>query len=295
MRRTLLTIVLLSTLTWTTQGQQSQPSIKLGILDFGSSSLGKLSAQTLRSTLRANSNIQLIDPDLSAAAAKGVGYAGSLNMSVTEAKDLGTAIGSEFFIIGDAQTLRRSSSTRPVYYEAYSSLLIISSRTGRLIYWDRLNAESDNATDAENKLSKALATTQTADRCLEAIKKAQLEERDERAVSIDANVPVVEDAPDDEKTATAQGLRLPRPYRRLRPPYPESAARAEAEGTVDVLVGVGADGEISEIKLARWAGFGLDETTVATVRQLHFFPAMRDGKPIPMRVLLRYNFRKPSQ
>jgi TonB family protein len=245
--------------------------------------------------LRANSNIQLVDPDLSAAAAKGVGYAGSLNMSVIEAKDLGTAIDSEFFIIGDAQTLRRSSSTRPVYYEAYSSLLIISSRTGRLIYWDRLNAESDNATDAEDKLGKALATTQTADRCLEAIKKAQLEERDERAVSIDANVPVVEDAPDDEKTATAQGLRLPRPYRRLRPPYPESAARAEAEGTVDVLVGVGADGEISEIKLARWAGFGLDETTVATVRQLHFFPAMRDGKPIPMRVLLRYNFRKPSQ
>jgi TonB family protein len=295
MRCTLLTIVLLSTLTWTTQGQQSQPPLKLGILDFGSSSLGKLSAQTLRSTLRASGNIQLVDPDLSAAAAKGVGYAGSLNMSVNEARDLGTAIDSEFFIIGDAQTLRRSSSTRPIYYEAYSSLLIISSRTGRLIYWDRLNAESDNPQDAEAKLSKSLATTQTTDRCLDAIKKAQLDERNERALAVDANVPVVEDAPDDEKTAAAQGLRLPRPYRRLRPPYPESAARAEAEGTVDVLVGVGADGEISEIKLARWAGFGLDETTVATVRQLHFFPAMRDGKPIPMRVLLRYNFRKPSQ
>lgn len=295
MRRTLLTIVFLSTLTWTTQGQQSQPSIKLGILDFGSSSLGKLSAQTLRSTLRANGNIRLVDPDLSAAAARGVGYAGSLNMSVAEAKDLGIAIDSEFFIIGDAQTLRRSSSTRPVYYESYSSLFIISSRTGRLIYWDRLAAESDNPKDAEDRLGKTLATTQTADQCLEAIKKAQLDERNERALSIDANVPIVEDAPNDEKTAASEGLRLPRPYRRLRPPYPESAARAEAEGTVDVLLDVGADGEISQIKLARWAGFGLDETTVATVRQLHFFPAMRDGAPIPMRVLLRYNFRKPSQ
>jgi hypothetical protein len=45
--------------------------------------------------------------------------------------------------------------------------------------------------------------------------------------------------------------------------------------------------------VARWAGFGLDEATVNTVRQLHFFPAHRDGVPIPMRVLLRYNFRKP--
>jgi len=26
---------------------------------------------------------------------------------------------------------------------------------------------------------------------------------------------------------------------------------------------------------------------------MHFFPAMRDGAPIPLRVLLRYNFRKP--
>ena len=30
--------------------------------------------------------------------------------------------------------------------------------------------------------------------------------------------------------------RLPRPYRRLRPAYPDTAARADAEGTVDVLV-----------------------------------------------------------
>ena len=38
------------------------------------------------------------------------------------------------------------------------------------------------------------------------------------------------------KIAAAEGLRLPRPYRRLVPAYPETAARAEAEATVDVLV-----------------------------------------------------------
>jgi protein TonB len=103
---------------------------------------------------------------------------------------------------------------------------------------------------------------------------------------------VIEEAPEDEKMAEAQGLRLPRPFKRLRPEYPASAARAEAEGTVDVLVDVGADGQVGGVHVVRWAGFGLDEAAVATVKQLHFFPAMRDGTAIPMRVLLRYNFRK---
>jgi TonB family protein len=62
-----------------------------------------------------------------------------------------------------------------------------------------------------------------------------------------------------------------------------------------VLVDVGADGEVGKVQVARWAGFGLDEITVATVRQMHFFPAMKNGSPIAMRVLLRYNFRKPPR
>jgi TonB family protein len=86
---------------------------------------------------------------------------------------------------------------------------------------------------------------------------------------------------------------LPRPYRRLIPPYPESAAAAEAEATVDVLVDLDADGEVTRVEVERWAGFGLDEATVKTVRRLHFFPAMRNGVAVPLRVLLRYNFRKP--
>jgi TonB family protein len=106
---------------------------------------------------------------------------------------------------------------------------------------------------------------------------------------------LIEEAPEDEKAAEVQGIRPPRPYRRLRPDYPASAGRADAEATVDVAVDVGADGEVSNIQVVRWAGFGLDEVTVATVRQLHFFPAMKNGAPIPMRVLLRYNFRKPPR
>ncbi|HEX8887957.1 MAG TPA: energy transducer TonB, partial [Pyrinomonadaceae bacterium] len=90
-------------------------------------------------------------------------------------------------------------------------------------------------------------------------------------------------------------IRLPQPYRRLRPAYPEEAARADAEATVDVQVELDSEGEVAKIEVVRWAGFGLDEATINTVRQMHFRPAMRDGTPIPMRVLLRYNFRKPQR
>ena len=101
--------------------------------------------------------------------------------------------------------------------------------------------------------------------------------------------------PKKDKSAAAEGLRLPRPYRRFQPAYPETAAHAEAEATVDVLVDLDASGEVMHVEVARWAGFGLDEATIETVRHLHFFPAIRNGMPIPLRVLLRYNFRKPAK
>jgi len=273
----------------------TQRRTKLVVLDFGSAPFGKVAAETLRSMLRSDHDFQLVDSDLSASAARGIGYSGSLNMTVSEARELGAAMDAEFYFVGDAQTLRRSSSQTPVYYESYSSIFVISSRTGRLVFWDRLNTESNNPSDAQHKLTKLLSDNQVIERCFSAIRKAQLDESGQRMVDVNSTPMLIEEAPDDEALVTAQGLRLPRPYRRLRPVYTESAARAEVEATVDVLADIDADGEVGQVQVTRWAGFGLDETTMATVRQLHFFPAMRNGTPIPMRVLLRYNFRKPAQ
>jgi len=295
MFRLFFTFFLLLLLTSCVQAQETPHSIKLGVLDFGNTPLGKRAADKLRAGFRSASNVQILDPDLSLTAARGVGYSGSLNMTVSDARDLGNAMDSEFFIIGDAQTLRRSSSQVVEYYESYSSILVISSRSGQLVLWDRLSAESDKPKSAEENLSKALSSKELIERYLTAIEKALSDEKKQRAIVLDTKAPLVEDAPEDDNAAEAQGLRLPRPFRRLRPAYPESAARAEIEATVDVLVDVGADGEVGQIQVARWAGFGLDETTVTTVRQLHFFPASRNGKAVPLRVLLRYNFRKPTQ
>ena len=79
----------------------------------------------------------------------------------------------------------------------------------------------------------------------------------------------------------------------MKPKYPEIASRSEIEATVDVLVDIDAQGEVGHTEIERWAGYGLDQSVLDTVRLMHFFPAMRDGTPIPLRVLLRFNFRKP--
>jgi TonB family protein len=266
----------------------------VSVLDFGVTPFAQKTADNLRSRLRSD-EFSVGDADMTRAAATGGGYSGSLNLSVSEARDLGAVLGSEFYILGDAQTLRRSSSTRPAYYESYCSIFVVSSRTGRLIMWARPSVEKDESAEAEEALSQQISKGETVDHIVVSIRRAREDERGQRMLVVPASEPLIEEAPDDEKTAEAQGVRLPRPYRRMRPDYPETAARADAAAVVDVLVDVRADGEVSEVQIARWAGYGLDESTVATVRQMHFFPAMKNGNPIAMRVLLRYNFRKPPR
>ena len=267
----------------------------VSVLDFGATPIAKLAAETLRNRLRSAGELVVADADLSRAGARGIGYAGSLNLTTSEARDLGAALAAEFYIIGDAQTLRRSSFESPVYYESYCSIFLVSTRTGRLLFWERPSFENKEATTAEARLSEYLSGDDLRRRLFEAIRQAHAGERIKRAVPPSTAETVIEEAPEDEKAAEIQGIRMPRPYRRLRPAYPDTAARADAEATVDVVVDVGTDGEVGDVQVVRWAGFGLDEITVATVRQLHFFPAMKNGTPIPMRVMLRYNFRKPPR
>jgi len=126
------------------------------------------------------------------------------------------------------------------------------------------------------------------------MRRTQEDERAERVAAIE-NSPAIIELMSDDDGETNQNVRAPRPYRRLKPPYTQTAAIAEVEATVDVLLDIDARGETGRVEIARWAGYGLDQSVIDTVRQMHFFPAMRDGVAIPMRVLLRYNFRKPPK
>ena len=269
--------------------------IGIAVLSFGNSQIGQESSASLASSLRSIDQLQIADSDQTRAAATGAGYAPSLNMAVAEARTLGAAVGSDLYILGDAQTLRRSPSSGPIYFESYASIFVVSSRSGRLVSWQRLSFQAPTPTASTSLLLAALSHNDLREKLFVAIRRALTEEQTARESAIDKGIPVIEEAPDDEKVTTADGLRLPRPYRRLQPSYPDTAQQAEAEAIVDVLVDLDKNGEVTHAEIARWAGFGLDEASLETVRKLHFFPAMRNGDAIPLRVLLRYNFRKPPK
>ena len=271
------------------------PPIRLAILDLGTTPTGLRAAAVIRAALQQPEGAReftVIDPDQASAAARGAGFEGSLNLTIQEARDIGAAIGCDFFFIGEAQTMRRSPSNKPSYYEAYATLFLVSARTGRLVLWERPSVQRDSPAESEKALLDILSSSETHWNYTAAIRRAHEDERLARASAVESGAQIIEVMSDDDNS-NSQQIRAPRPYRRLKPPYPEAAARAEVEATVDVLVDIDARGEVGRIEISRWAGYGLDQSVVETVRQMHFFPAQREGLAIPMRVLLRYNFRKP--
>lgn len=273
--------------------QTSVRRSRIAVLDFGETAFALEAVEKSSKSLKQDETIEILDRDQARAATRGAGYAGSLNLSLIEARNLGAVLGSDFLVLGDAQTLRRSPSVGPAYFEAYASIFLVSARTGRLITWERPNFRAATAAVAEHSLLNELAGAPLRNRILVSAHRAEVDERAERAIIIDGEIPIIEEAPDDDKVAEAAGLRLPKPYRRFVPAYPETAAAAEAEAVVDVLVDLDSSGEVQRAEVVRWAGFGLDQATLDTIHKLHFFPAMRAGVAVPIRVLLRYNFRKP--
>src|SRR5204863_8036010 len=122
----------------------------------------------------------------------GVGYAGSLNLTVNEARDLGAALATDFFVLGDAQVLRRSAFEKPVYFAAYCSVFLVSARSGQLLAWERPSFTSAQANKAEGLLLERLADPGFSQHLFVAILRTNEDERIERTTFPAAPVPVLE-------------------------------------------------------------------------------------------------------
>jgi len=145
-------------------------SPRIAILEFGNSLTAKRAADTIALSLleeNRSEQIQIVDRDLARVAARGVGYTGSLNLTIQEARDLGAAIGCDFYLLGDAQTLRRSPSSGPAYFESYVSVFLVSARTGKLISCERPSFEAATPEAAEQLLLSQISNAETQRRYLE--------------------------------------------------------------------------------------------------------------------------------
>ena len=227
--------------------------------------------------------ITLLDADLASAAYNSTTLSNPFNMTTDESKEVGMVIGCEFFVLVRSVIQRRSASGRDDYYEAYAALYIVSTRTGRLIEW-RLQKFEAIKPETSAKLLQESTTKLAADieARIAAIAKAEISE---------PTPPEMEEPPDQNSPPNAN-FRSPVPYRRIKPEYTAEAALYDIAATVDILVDTDAAGSITRTEIVRWAGYGLDESVERAVRQMNWRPAERNGKTLPMRFLLRYNFKK---
>ena len=74
------------------------------------------------------------------------------NLSTIEAKNIGAAIGCNYFLLVKAENLTRFSFEKNEYQESYAAVYLVSSRTGRLIFWKLIKGEAEKSEEADKKL-----------------------------------------------------------------------------------------------------------------------------------------------
>jgi TonB family protein len=87
------------------------------------------------------------------------------------------------------------------------------------------------------------------------------------------------------------GVSEPIPIYKPDPMYSEEARKAKYQGTVVVYIIVDASGAVTDCRVVKPLGLGLDEKAVETVRTWKFKPALKNGVPVPVRVMVEVSFR----
>jgi TonB family protein len=229
----------------------------------------------------ADPSLRVLDSDLVRAAFASAKPGSPFNMSIADAKRLGSVIGCNFIVLIKTDVLRRTSLERNQYWEAYAAIYTISSRTGNLLYWTLKTNDADAPETARAKLS---------DRIDEIAGQLQNELAVAKMLESGSNSRPSLKTPDD--FAGQKLFRAPVPFNRIKPEYTRTAYLYGAEGTVDVEADIDERGNVMSTNITRWLGFGLDQSVERAVREMNWRPAEIDGKPLAMRVLLRYNFKK---
>jgi periplasmic protein TonB len=92
--------------------------------------------------------------------------------------------------------------------------------------------------------------------------------------------------------AGVNGVGMPSCFYMPNPPYSEEARKAKYSGIVLVEAVVNLDGHLSNLKLIKSPGLGLDENTITTLKTWRCKAATgSSGKPVPTIVTFEVNFR----
>jgi TonB family protein len=74
------------------------------------------------------------------------------------------------------------------------------------------------------------------------------------------------------------------------PLYTDEARRSRSRGTIVIKAVLSSDGQVTNVRTLNELKDGLTESAVEAARNIRFFPAEKDGKPVSQSVQLEYNF-----
>lgn len=87
------------------------------------------------------------------------------------------------------------------------------------------------------------------------------------------------------------GVSAPVVIHSAEPGFTDQARQANYTGTVAIQLIVDAQGNPQDVRVARHLGMGLDEKAVEAVRQYRFRPAMYQGRPVAVQMIVEVDFR----
>ena len=270
---------------------QSQLRVAMVRLSAKSAADSRTVGDTLAQALGRDQRVSLTEASMIEPALKALSYDGSINMSTGEARRLASAIGCDFFVIGKTEGLTRSEREGESHEEAYAGIMLVDARSGSLVSFDFVS-EKASTRDAAlggvvNKInSRAAGYVDQLIQFRLSVLTLPLKTSGDSSRNDS-----IEDIP-DEASSRAKEFKPPQFLNRVKPEYTREAELADITATVEAKVVFRSVGEVGNIEITRWAGFGLENSAMRAIRQLKFKPATRDGKPVSVRAVVRYNFRR---
>jgi periplasmic protein TonB len=87
------------------------------------------------------------------------------------------------------------------------------------------------------------------------------------------------------------GVSAPEVIHSVEPEFTEEARKANFQGTVSIQLIVDPQGNPQDVRVMRRLGMGLDQKAVEAVRQYKFKPAMYQGHPVAVQLVIEVDFR----
>jgi TonB family protein len=86
------------------------------------------------------------------------------------------------------------------------------------------------------------------------------------------------------------GVSAPQVIHSVQPQFTPEARRANFQGVVAIQLIVDSQGFPQDVRVVRRLGMGLDEEAIEAVKQYRFRPAMYEGHPVSVQMIIDVDF-----